>query len=100
MADLAAVRAFPRGPILIATSSAGLLGRAVGVRAVGVGRCSRRAWPGVSSGDAALLLLTGGTTVGVALNALELLLNLLLLEIVEFGVAGWFVFEETVEQSQ
>ena len=94
MTDLSAVRALPRGAVLIATATATLLGRAVGVGAVCVGRPTGGAWGRVSSGDAAFLLLAGGPTVGVALDALELLLDLLFLESVELRVAGGLVVEE------
>ena len=101
MTDLPAIRTLARGAILIATaaatstSSAAFLRRAVGV---GVGGSAGGACVGVGDGNShsAFLLLAGGTAVGVALDALELLFDLLFLEGVELGVAGRDIFEETV----
>ena len=94
MAHLPTVCALARGPVLVTTATTGLLGRAVGVGAVCVGWPAGRARDGVSGGHTAFLLLAGGTTVCVALDALELLFDLLLLECVELGVTGGLVVEE------
>lgn len=107
MTDLPAIRALPRGPILITTASstaaaaiargAAFLRRTVGL---GVRGAAGGAGVGGGGGDGhpAFLLLAGGSTVGVALDALEFLFDLLSLEGVELSVAGGVELEEAVRR--
>lgn len=93
MANLPTVGTLPRGAVLVtAAATASLLRRAVDVRGVGFGLAWRAC--GVGGRLPAFLLLASRATVGVALDAVELLLQLLLLEVVELSVAGRLVVEE------